>query len=258
MSILTFIDSIFRKYRFNSPARKGGALPDIQDDRDFKAGNLSFQSYPETCDLRPWVKEVKSQGKYNSCVAHSICSSIESQLFKKNPKAFIPFSERFVYFHGRKEGNCFPDDGGMYTREAIKSVMKYGIAPEFTCGYYSAGINDEPSSVSKIVAGFYKNVIKEYRRLQTVDDIKSYIGNLGVYVNLTVPLYSFWAKVGKDGIVPMPGNDRVTGYHSILVVGYTKTHLICLNSWNLTWGDGGYCYLPIDYPMEDKWAILLN
>jgi hypothetical protein len=46
--------------------------------------------------------------------------------------------------------------------------------------------------------------------------------------------------------------------HAIALVGYTKNHLIGVNSWGTNWGENGYFYIPKDYPVMEAWAVLTD
>ena len=66
-------------------------------------------------------------------------------------------------------------------------------------------------------------------------------------------MYESFESTSTDGIVVMPDttNESVLGGHALLVVGYPvmtgQLYLIVRNSWGATWGDHGYCYIPMDY-----------
>jgi C1A family cysteine protease len=258
--ICRWISTFLPINRFNEKGSGHGVELDKQDHRDYiaSASSTALQR-PKVIDLRNYIKEIKSQGRINSCVAHTICSSIEMQLQMK--KQFIPLSEKYVYYFGRKASKLFPQDSGMYTRDAIKSCFKKGIAPEFLWQYYKEDINKEPSHLSQVVAHIYGQRLYEYRRLLDKNTMQDFLAKK-IPIIMTVPFYSYWADLKSDTTLPVirghTRRDNFRGYHSVLVVGYNTNGWIIFNSWGPTWGYYGCALLPYDYKTEDKWVILME
>lgn len=253
--IKKLLDFIFRNYkRINIDAYGLGALQDKEDERDYCMAGLSLEELPKEISLKEYVREVKSQGKINSCVPHQYtCSSIELQLNMKDPARFMPLSERYNYYYGRKEGNLFPKDEGMYPRDAIKSAKKDGISREELCPY-GPNINEKPSYLSWSIAHIYGAIIKQYFRVFSVLSIKEQL-SLGLPVGISVPVYEYWIG-NKSGIIRKPKKeDKKLGNHALLVVGYFDEYFIVLNSWGSNWGKGGFANLPMDYEMQDMWVV---
>ena len=136
MLIIRLIKYLFGKYRRENSSFMSfsGSIKDKKDSRDYVIGSIGLD-LPKEVNLKEYVKEVKGQGIQNSCVSHAICSSIELQLQLDNPKRYMPSSERYNYYYGRKASNLFPQDGGMYPRDAIKSAKEDGISIEILCPY---------------------------------------------------------------------------------------------------------------------------
>jgi C1A family cysteine protease len=58
--------------------------------------------------------------------------------------------------------------------------------------------------------------------------------------------------VARTGIVPVPEKwEQSLGGHAMCVVGYKrinrKDYMIVRNSWGDSWGDNGYCYIPMSF-----------
>ena len=236
----------------------GDVGKDLPDDRDHKkriVGNF----LPEEVDLRPYVREVKAQGRHQSCVSHVICSAVELQMYQYKAQTFIPLSERFNYYYGRLLCGFKPTENiGMYPRQAIKAAFEYGLSPELLCSYADE-MSQEPSHISKIFANPIRQRLKEYYKVDGIEGIKETLAS-GIPVLASVMTYDYWSNVKRDGLVRADTKtDKEKGYHYILIVGYTKDDkLIFLNSWNLTWGDMGYGYIDFDYTLRDIWVIELE
>ncbi len=252
---LSFLKFIFRNYKRIDTNIKGyaGALKDKKDRRDYSVGSIGVE-LPEEVSLKEYVVEVKGQGSQNSCVAHAICSSIELQLNMKDPKRFMPLSERYSYYYGRKASNLFPQDNGMYPRDATKAAKKYGVAPEYLCKYNKEDMNKEPSMVAKSIAHIYGASIKQYYRVFSSVGIKEQLA-IALPVRIAVPIYDYWVN-NKSGNIRLPkSTDKKIGYHEILVVRYFENYFECLNSWWPRWGNGGFFNIPMNYPRTDSWVI---
>ena len=260
-NILIWIKKIFKlteKPRPKSNLKKTGALQDHIDNRDHIA-KLTGTSLPESVDLRKYVREVKMQGRWNSCLSHAICSAVELQLNIQKRQTFMPLSEKFNYYYGRQMcGFSTNKNVGMYPRQAIKAAFKYGLAPEITCSY-TVNMSQEPTQLAKIFAHPYKQRLKEYRRIYNKQGIKESLNNK-IPVMFIVEIYNYWSNILKDGLIRKPTiNDKSGGNHAVTCVGYNEKGYIILNSWNTTFGDCGYCYLPYNYPkIQDLWIIELK
>ncbi len=251
---LSFLRFIFRNYKRIDTNIKGyaGALKDKKDRRDYSVGSIGVE-LPEEINLKEYVKEVKSQGTQNSCVAHALCSSIELQLNMKDPRRFMPLSERYSYYYGRKASNLFPQDNGMYPRDATKSAKKDGVAPEYLCQYNNADMNKKPSYISWSVAQVYGASIKKYWRVFSSQNIKEQLA-IALPVRIAVPIYDYWIN-NKSGNIRLPKKtDRKIGNHEILIVGYFENYFICLNSWGSGWGNKGFFNIPMNYARTDSWV----
>lgn len=256
--IKKLLDFIYKKYqRINSEiVGFTGALKDKEDNRDFSIplAGLSLEELPKLASLKEYIREIKGQGKLNSCVAHAhICSSIELQLNMKDPARFMPLSERYNYYYGRIKSKIFPQDEGMYPRDAIKSAKEDGIAPEYLCPY-GISINEKPSYIAWSIAQIYGAIIKQYFRVFSALSIKEQL-SLGLPIGISVPVYEYWIG-NKSGIIRKPKKeDKKIGYHALLVVGYFENYFEVLNSWGSNWGKGGFANLPMDYEMQDMWVV---
>jgi C1A family cysteine protease len=244
-----------------------GALKDKPDERDYSVGLVGGVDIPSKIDLREFVPEVKSQGRLNSCVSHAICSAIELQINMKDPARYVALSELYNYYYGRIESGLWPQDNGMYPRDAIKAAKKYGIALEIAHPYNPIKYNELPCSAARSVASIYGALIKDYFRVFSDTSMKEKLA-LGFPIIISVPTYSYWnypivvreSKVltKPAGIIrlPIPG-DELQGFHALCCLGYDDHGWICLNSWSKSYGDKGFYYLPYGYEIIDRWVLVV-
>lgn len=256
--ILRFLSDLFLRKRKPSLAQRGGVEKDIFDERDYIVEGIGLP-LPNSFSLRDHVKEIKSQGKFNSCVSHAVCSAIEISMHYKNPNTYISLSERYHYYYGRKESGLFPGNNGQYPRDALKALFNKGVAPEFLCGYYDDSIDSKPLKIADIIAHTYKQRLDKYQRLYAIEDMKEQI-LIGNPIIISLPFYDYMIKTGKNNVIRMPTkDDTLRFYHAVLVTGWDENKgWEILNSWNSTWGDYGYAYLPFKCSINDRWVIKLK
>jgi C1A family cysteine protease len=110
---------------------------------------------------------------------------------------------------------------------------------------------DAPTQVAETDAAKYK--ITEYRRITDVVGLKTALAE-GNPVVIGMLLYDSFESdvVARTGIVPVPEKwEQSLGGHAMCVVGYKrinrKDYMIVRNSWGDSWGDNGYCYIPMSF-----------
>lgn len=102
-------------------ARQFGARFSPVDVRDYKlAVPVAREPFPLDFELK--MGDVKDQGKVSSCVAHALSEVVEYFNFLQEGSD-RKMSTSFIYGNRRNSN----DDGpGMYTREALANLVKYG------------------------------------------------------------------------------------------------------------------------------------
>ncbi len=255
---IRLLSKLFPKKRIDYiPYLTTGAKISKPDKRDYVVGSLSVQIEGEV-DLRPFIKEKKNQGIFNSCVAHSICSCIELQLNMKDPKRFMPLSERYLWRNARLKSWGRLKNQGVYTRDGLKEALNKGISPEYLCAYKVSVMDDEPSKSADYIAKIYKKWIKSYYTVWSDIEIRRQL-SMGNPVIISVPIYPYWndlySQFYKGVLRPPISFENSIGNHSVLVVGYNKDFMYILNSWGTSWGDKGIGYLPWGYPINERRCI---
>ncbi|MBA4118715.1 MAG: hypothetical protein C0514_07480 [Candidatus Puniceispirillum sp.] len=258
----------------NGPARKErvGAL---------KAGGTAAVG---KIDLTAGQK-IFDQGQLGSCTAHGTTACLKQAGLTTDP------SRLFIYLAARSnmgalEGNpskyIKQDSGAAIANAAIGATHYAGIVPESTWPYndstkkglfstgtapfmqqpglesYHAGTDLE----SKVQLSFAKvgtSTAAIIERLQA-----------GRYVVFGITLQNSFMNVGSDGVVPLPGDTRhdpIAGGHCMAVGGYLPNmkgdgvdYFKVQNSWSTSWGDKGFCYMPVkmfenDDTLGDLWYV---
>ena len=96
------------QFLWNNPSRDTdephlnyGIIPDKVDGRDYLVGDIVGEGnvYPEQFQLIDNPKDyVKSQGIWNSCASHAICTAIEIAHEISNTGWHVPLSEKYHWY----------------------------------------------------------------------------------------------------------------------------------------------------------------
>lgn len=232
---------------------KYGYIRDLPDKRDLI---LSLSgAVPDHIDHRGTMPPVYDQGQLGSCTANALSAALDYERGKQS-EPFITPSRLFIYYNERSLENTIQSDAGASLRDGIKTVNKQGVCPEKEWPY-TKSFKTKPTVKAYTDAIKYESLT--YSRIpRTLTSFKQALVTSPFVFGFTV--YESFENVGKDGIVPMPGNESVMGGHAVVAVGYDATHFICRNSWGTSWGDKGYFYMPFEYLLNtglssDFWQI---
>jgi len=205
----------------------------------------------KSVDLRDKCPPIYDQGNLGSCTANAIAAAYQFDEMKQGESnAFIP-SRLFIYYNERNIEGTVSTDSGAQIRDGIKSINTVGVCPETMWPYDPTKFTDQPSSECYADAKQYHTV--QYKKLeQDLNQFKQCLLEGLPFVFGIVVYESFESDaVTQTGNVPMPNTDteKQIGGHAMMCVGYDtdKQVFIVRNSWNNSWGDKGYCYIPFDY-----------
>ncbi|MGV9206088.1 MAG: C1 family peptidase [Promethearchaeia archaeon] len=235
---------------------------DPPDPRDFQLSELQPEKVdlPEKFDLRGEMAEISDQ-HYGSCTAHSATSVKEYWDSKEYGKP-INLSEKFTYYNTKKESGLW-DTEGDFLRNAFKALQKYGVPlledyPDTKEDDWEDYVTTEPPEEIYEKAKQYK--ARTYWSIdRTLNDFREAIYKNKCPIGTGMRWYSSYYKVGQDGHLPLPKDNKVGG-HAISCVGWTHNKLWFRNSWGKDWGNDGYFYIPFgefnQHTFWNAWIML--
>lgn len=244
-----------------------GWKKDPTDKRDYKFKFLA--AAPKTftpVDLRSLDTPIFNQGTLGSCTA---CATTAMVRFVRKVQKFIDWkpSVLFTYYNTRMLEGTINRDSGAYLRNTLKSLNKYGAVNETKWPYIISKFKTKPTT-SLYTEGLKQQTIVYYSlATQTINELKQCLSEGFPFVFGSLLYTSFQSStVASTGIVPMPDirKQRQIGGHAMMCVGWkiidNKEYFIVRNSWGTTWGDKGYCYIPVEYLTSrilsaDFWTI---
>jgi C1A family cysteine protease len=256
------------------PKYRGGWNPDCKDPRDRKLrlhrpGEIADVETPS--DLRPLLDAIWNQADEGSCTAHGSLKCARFSLNQEGEDFGMP-SRNFTYGQSRlMEGN-FNQDSGATVRDALKSIAKFGVPPESMFSYGPSTLFALPTRDIFSAALIHPAI--EYLSIdnsQAAEMIGCLSAGFPFAFGMTLQESFMSDAVAASGFVPVPtANEGVAGGHCMTAVGYqpallwpdgsTQRTVIVANSWDVTWGDKGYCYIPLSMFLDttrtdDCWTI---
>lgn len=242
-----------------------GWVPDRPDHRDIKYSPVLKSSFlPKKIDLRDtgYLPRVEDQGQIGSCTMNAATSALEF-LYRKAGKPQPELSRLFGYYAERVRIALKnpEDDSGAQNREAMKSLVRYGVCLESTWPYDVSKFAENPPEHAWKEALNYR--IIKYHRVTGLRGIKTcLVEGFPVVIGFGVPETIDEEYTSRTGIIKYPGNGvDMVGGHAVLIVGYNDADslLIFKNSWGTGWGDKGFGYLPYRFfssgLASDFWTI---
>lgn len=229
-----------------------GSLFSKPDVRDYVAkSNMGADEFPASFKLS-YLPAVKNQGAVGSCVAHAI-ASVAEWYNRHETKKFVKMSTGYIY------GNrmlTLHKGSGMYTRDAIKTMTKYGDVPN---EYFPHNV-EVPSAtelfekeVADIESVGYNYKFKSYYKLKDTNAIKAHLMS-----NNPVIFSMYWFDDIKivDGVMQTKCvKTAKTGGHCMVIYGWNEKGWIVQNSWGTTWGNKGRFILPYDVSTKEMWGV---
>jgi len=256
---------------------KLGRIKDVKDERDYTPEHpkvaetfkrLRAKTLPIGVDLRPFASPIVDQGNLGSCTANAAAGLVEF-LELNMAKSYNAASRLFIYWSTRHLIENVSGDVGASNRDTIKSLVKYGSAPESEWAYDESQIDTKPSDAIFADALNYKTLT--YVSLSKLADIQA-MNATGLPVQIGFEVYESFDDINYTGVMTVPNvkKEEYLGDHAVDVMGYIVIggvlYLIVRNSWSTTWGAKGYFYMPASLlskkdlegnPLvSDNWAIL--
>lgn len=156
----------------------------------------------------------------------------------------VDYRKDFLPARNQGEGNCLA-----YSASALLEWRNYKVSGRKV--YFDPEqIYDKRKDPDKLVMGDIERILNvKCVSIKTVKELKETLQKDGPCI-INFQIYNRTTQMWK----PLDSN-IVTGFHSMLVVGYNNDGFILRNSWGAQWGDNGYCV----FPYEDwkwKWDVL--
>ena len=224
-----------------------GALISPFDARDYKLVASATEELPDTFKLP--IVTVKNQSNTPSCVAHAASSIVEYH-HKRQQNEKMVFSTEFIY--GLRDIGYYVGDG-MYIRDALKTLKKYGDVPLADLkgnNNYNIAMESVKSKRDELEEKAYPHRISSYFRVKTEDEIKTALMKHG-YVMASINWYKGSTLV-DDVYTP---TDEYNGRHAIVLYGWNEKGWLAHNSWGTNWGNKGRFIIPFGFKFNEAWGI---
>lgn len=233
-------------------------LPDTPDRNDYPfIATVDAGSLPLIVDLRQQMSPVEDQHEMESCTADALTNAMEFLHPGQD------FSRMFLYYNERVVEGTISKDAGAFTRSGLKVLQRHGVPPESVWAFDERLLRRRPPRQVYEAASKYK--IKEYRRLNTLDEMLSCLAQGQPFVFGFSVYQSFESDdTTRTGIVRMPMlGEKSLGGHLTLAAGYdmNKRAVLFKNSYGTSWGDAGYGWIPFEYLTDrnlsdDFWTLV--
>ena len=231
------------------------------DAEKYKASsNIKSAILPPKVDLRAFMTAVEDQKSLSSCTANAVAGAYEYLVKKYLSKKAFDVRRLFIYYNARLRAGYEIEDKGSHIQYAVDSLMKIGACKEETWPYDLKSVNKKPEENSYVAAADFKIETKKFVPVK-LEAWKQSLAEGYPIVFGTALFSSFDSCTPNKGIVSMPSPDETSrkahGLHAMLCVGYSDIDkmFIVRNSWGDKWGDKGYCYMPYEYLMSEKFNL---
>jgi hypothetical protein len=234
-------------YRFAAPR---------EDAKLFDEAGSRLERLPAKADLRPYMTRIEDQGRLSSCVANAVAGAYEYLVKRHQGDDAYDVSRLFIYYNARQVGGSEHEDQGAVIGDAIQSLSDHGACSETTWPYEEARVNETPSEQAYEEGQAF--VVQDVQQVPTTLPAWKTCLAEGHPIIFGLLLFKSFDSHRKRGVVPVPSPSEASreshGGHAMLCVGYSDPDRVFVvrNSWGSGWGDGGYCYVPYDYMMNEK------
>lgn len=243
-----------------------GYVPDLPDHRDHPLSithHLVEGAIPASTALHtlsPFQFPIYDQGALGSCVGNATAAAMQYLFRKLKMPNFTP-SRLAIYYGARKIERSTSIDAGCMIRDAIKVVVKEGVAPESLWPYTIRAFARAPSTAYQREATRHQALVYE-RVIQDRDIIRRVLAT-GYPIIFGVSVFDSFdtPATTRTGTIPYPADsESMLGGHAMLLSGYDEHVVTVRNSWGASWGRKGYCTIPWEYILnpdlaEDFWVI---
>jgi C1A family cysteine protease len=229
------------------------SLPDVRDYIYKSSGNVALR---EKVDLRQWDTIVENQDSLGSCSSNALTNAYELMVKQNYPEQFDHLSRLFVYYNTRLEDGTLSEDVGIYLRDGLKAIKKYGVCTESLWPYDLEQWDNTPSEEAYEDAK--KRSIIQYQKLISTYYITEVLNNNKPVV-FGMEIYDSFMQLNQNlSTVSLPSRKEMSlGGHAMCMVGYDlkKRLFLAKNSFGSDWGMNGYCWIPFDYIRQEGYDV---
>lgn len=230
-----------------------------EDAKRYRTGRLlGGARLPPKVDLRSSMTPIEDQRNTNSCVANAVAGAYEYLVKRHLRDEAYDVSRLFIYFNARTiDGSQAPSDRGSAIVKAIESLRSFGACSEETWPFDEEAVNRRPNETAYAEAKDF--LVEDLEAMPTDLETWKHCLAEGNPIIFGIKLFSTFDRQKTKGLVPMPLRSESEredhGGHTMLAVGYSDTDALFIvrNSWGARWGDAGYCYIPYEYVMNEKY-----
>ena len=204
-------------------------------------------------DVRENFSPIRDQGGIGACSAFASSSMFEYILNCHDNCTSHRLSPRFLYYNVcDKNSDGTPIDNGSNYYRIMHSLGDLGICEEGLCPY--AEDFSIPPSEEAIKEASSRLVTKAMNVNLVHKDVVSALAE-GYPVGIALKLFNSF-KPDQNGFIFRPTDDELNseefGWHAMVICGFSEKQKVYVvrNSWGVSWGDDGYCYIPFSY-VED-------
>jgi C1A family cysteine protease len=188
-------------------------------------------------------------------------------LRNKQKLPYLVPSRNFIYYNTRALEGTTATDAGASIADTMKAMAAQGACSEWRWPYTTADLTVKPSA-DAYTAGLLNKVVTYLSVPQTQAAMTACLV-AGFPFCFGINVYTSFESDAADanGIIPMPNvsTEQLLGGHALLAIGYNISGkdttvdvggksftfptgtVMFRNSWNATWGAGGYGFIPLTY-----------
>ena len=226
-----------------------GAIESGEDNRDLSYAILSIKKeelVPDSFSQKEQFLDIRHQDHTPTCTAFASSSILETL-------------KKIAYYVSPRDMYCRRDNAtrGMSLRNACSLLKKGGICHESCFPFVANNVlfcKDKPCV--NVESQRFDHRITSYHRVYT--SIINVLWKEKMPILVAIPIYENWGNI-KNGAVPPPDGSAYIGLHAIIISGWKKIndkkYYEFRNSWGEEWGDKGYGYLPLSYPIHEAWVL---
>ena len=241
---------------------KFGVIPDTNPDpRNYNIAQF-IPKEDEISDVEfmldfPKTQIIIDQGSIGACVGHTFIMAKQILEYMHTNK-WIDF-DPFVTYGTRFEGDY--TGVGMIPNQGAKALYKEGafFRRDFGKRQEMPMLQDTVKEWKKLnsdkVTKALDYRISGYSYVYDEYSIKKALKNK-MPVAVAYPIYPSFYDTKDDGIVAVPkSNETITGYHEMLIVGWTNKYWVVVNSWGINYGLKGMYLIPFENKFDTAIAV---